>query len=231
MCFSPQGDLVGGAVVTAIGIDACLHLRRRPEFVAIAVFPVLLGLHQIDETFVWWGLQGHVSAGAGRIAMWIYLSFALVVLPVLAPTIVMLAEPTRERRWRMVPFLIIGAGTAVFLATTMATHGATATLGAHHIAYTIGLPDGYLVVGAYIVATCGSLFVSASRHIRLFGILNVIAVVVLARLCATGFTSLWCGYAALVSAAIALHLRYGHRAGPKVAETPVFVSQEASGTA
>ena len=227
MCFSPQGDLVGGVVVTAIGVDACLHLRGRPEFVAVAAFPLLLGLHQIDETFVWWGLQGHVSAGTGRLAMWIYLAFALVVLPVLAPVIVMIAEPTRQRRDRMLPFLLIGVGTAAYLAVTMATNGATATLGTDHISYSIGLSDGYVVVGAYIVATCGPLLVSGFRHVVIFGAANLVAVIVLARLCATGFTSLWCGYAALVSAAIALHLRYGHRTPSAPREV---VTQGASGT-
>jgi len=36
---------------------------------------------------------------------------------------------------------------------------------------------------------------------------NLAAVIALALLCASGFTSLWCFYAALVSGAIALHLR------------------------
>jgi hypothetical protein len=40
-----------------------------------------------------------------------------------------------------------------------------------------------------------------------FGAVNLVAVLVLARLCANGFTSLWCFYAALASGAIALHLR------------------------
>jgi hypothetical protein len=49
-----------------------------------------------------------------------------------------------------------------------------------------------------------------------FGVANLTAVIVLALLCASGFTSLWCFYAALVSAAIALHLRYSKRyAGKK----------------
>ena len=225
MCFSPQGDLVGGAVVAAIGIDACWHARGRPELAAVAALPVVLGLHQIDETFVWWGLQGSVAAGTGRAAMWVYLIFALVVLPVLAPLIVMTAEPVVRRRWQMAPFVLVGAGVAALLGETMATHGANAALGAHHISYSIGLPDGYVVVSAYVVATCVPFLLSSYRHIRYFGVANLVAVIVLARLCATGFTSLWCGYAALVSAAIALHLRYGHRAP---ARTPV--TQGASGT-
>ena len=41
MCFSPEGDLIGGLVVTAIGVDACLHLKGRPEYRLIAPFPIL----------------------------------------------------------------------------------------------------------------------------------------------------------------------------------------------
>jgi len=47
----------------------------------IAPFPILLGLHQIDETFVWWQLQGHVPHALGVVAMWIYLLFAFVACP------------------------------------------------------------------------------------------------------------------------------------------------------
>ena len=93
MCFSPEGDLIGGLVVTAIGVDACYHLRGRPEYRLIAPFPILLGLHQIDETFVWWQLQGHVPHALGVVAMWIYLLFAFVALPTLVPTMVLLLEP------------------------------------------------------------------------------------------------------------------------------------------
>ena len=82
MCFSPTGDLIGGAVVVAIGVDACLHVRGRSEYLAVAALPIVLGLHQIDETFVWWWLQGHVASGVGHVAMWVYLIFAMVVLPI-----------------------------------------------------------------------------------------------------------------------------------------------------
>jgi hypothetical protein len=65
MCFSPEGDLVGGVVVTAIGVDAIRHLRDRKDHLALAALPLVLGFHQIDETFVWWGLQGVVPHGVG----------------------------------------------------------------------------------------------------------------------------------------------------------------------
>ena len=84
MCFSAEADVVAGLVVTAIGVDA-LRQVRRPEERLLGALPVLLGAHLLVEAVVWQGLTGHVDPSVGRQAMWIYLAFALVVLPVLVP--------------------------------------------------------------------------------------------------------------------------------------------------
>src|SRR5580700_5069383 len=119
MCFSPQGDLVGGVVVMGIGVDAWRHLRGRSEYLVVAALPLVLGAHQIDESFVWWGLQGVVPRGVGTVAMWIYLLFALVVLPVLAPLLVLGIEPTARRRWRLAPFVAVGVAVSAILLEAM----------------------------------------------------------------------------------------------------------------
>ena len=50
------------------------------------------------------------------------------------------------------------------------------------------------------------------------GFANLVAVAFLAWLTIDGFASLWCGYAAITSGAIAFHMRYGrpHRSAPYV---------------
>ena len=216
MCFSPEGDLVGGIAVVAIGVDALRHLRRRNDHLALAALPLLLGFHQIDEAFVWWGLQDVVPHDVGRVAMWIYLLIAFVVLPIFVPIVIMLLEPTARRRWRIAPFLAIGTVVSAVLLEAMLRSHPTVTLGAYHLAYSIGLQHGIVIIGFYIVATCGSLLASGFRHIVVFGLANLVAVVVLARLSADGFASLWCFYAAIACGAILLHMRYAkpHRATP-----------------
>ncbi|HXQ44891.1 MAG TPA: DUF6629 family protein [Acidimicrobiales bacterium] len=216
MCFSPEGDLVGGLVVTTIGVDACRHLRGRNNYLLLAATPLVLGAHQIDESLVWWGLQGHVPHLAGRIAMWIYLVIAFVVVPILVPLAILRLQPTARRRWVIAPFVLLGTGVAAVLLKTMLRGPVSVKLGAYHLAYSIGLRDGLVVIGLYIVATCGSLLFSGYRHIVIFGAANVVAVIILARLTADGFASLWCFYAALASGAISLHMRFAkpHRANP-----------------
>lgn len=209
MCFSPQADLVGGIAIGAIGIDTVRHARHARE-VPLAALPLLLAAHQLVETFVWWGLQGKVPAEAGRVALWAYLIFAFGVLPVFVPAAVMAIEPMGRRRWMMAPFLVLGAAVSVTLLVAMIRGPVTASLGNHHIEYGISLSAGALVVGLYIVATCGSLVFSGYPHVTLFGAVNLVAAIVLARLATNGFASIWCAWAAVASGAIALHLRLAH---------------------
>jgi len=208
VCFSPQADLVGGIVVGAIGIDVVRHVHGRRDYLAIAALPLLLAAHQVDEAFVWWGLQGHVSAEVGRVATWIYLLFAFVALPLYVPIAVWALEPPGRRRRAIAAFVGLGAVVSGVLLAAMLHGHVTARLGPYHLSYGTGLHSGGLIVAGYVVATCGSLVFSGYRRIAIFGVVNLVAVVVLARLEIDGFASLWCGWAAITSGAIAVHLRW-----------------------
>ena len=216
MCFSPQGDLAGGIVVSAIGVDAFRHVRGRRSQLLLAATPLLLGVHQIDESLVWWSADGDLSHTVGQVTMWIYLIIALVVVPILVPLSIWHLEPTKRRRWLLASFVALGIAVAAVLFATMLRGPVTVRRGSFHLAYSIGLQHGTVVVGLYIVATCGSLLASGYRHVVVFGLANLAAVIVLARLTADGFASLWCFYAALASGAILLHLRFAkpHRGHP-----------------
>ena len=221
MCFSPQADLAGGLVICAIGIDAVRHVRRRRDLLMLAGIPMLLGVHQLIEALVWWWLQGHVPGGIGRAALWAYLLIAFVVLPVFVPAAVIALEPTRRRKQLMVPFVLIGAVIAVVLLAAMVRGPVSVKLAPYHLSYSIRLSGGLLVIACYVVAVCGSLLVSGYRDVAIFGLVNLVAVVIIARLTVAGFASVWCGWAALSSAAVALHCRFAKPAaqpGPDAAD-------------
>jgi hypothetical protein len=216
MCFSPEADIGGGLLICAIGVDAVRHIGRRREFIAMAWLPVLLGLHQFIEALVWLWLQGHVPRGIGHVALWAYLLIAFVVLPVFIPLAVIALEPTRRRKQLMVPFVLIGIVIAGILLAAMVRGPVSVKLAPYHLSYSIRLSDGLLIVALYVVAVCGPLLVSGYRNVALFGIANLIAVIIIARLTISGFASVWCGWAAITSAAITLHCRvakpHPHRA-------------------
>jgi len=205
-------------VVTAIGVDACRHLRGRNDHLLLAALPVMLGVHQLVEAFVWWGVEGHVPHAVGRAAIWIYLLIAFVVLPIFVPVAVSALEPTLARRWRMAPFVVLGTGVSAVLLYAMLRSPVGATEKRFHISYDVTLSHGGFIVVLYIIAVCGALLFSGYVHIELFGFANLVAIAILAWLTLDGFASLWCGYAALSAGAIALHMRYAkpHRETPYV---------------
>ena len=103
MCFSASADLVGGLVITAIGLDAVRHTSRPPDRL-VAALPLVLGPHQLVEAAVWWGLDGRLSPVVWRAALGLYLTVAFGVLPVLVPLTVAGLEPA-YRRWRTAAFV------------------------------------------------------------------------------------------------------------------------------
>jgi hypothetical protein len=210
VCFSPQADIVGGVLVCAIGVDAVRHIGQRREFVALAWLPSLLGAHQLIEALTWLWLQGHAPRGIGHAALWAYLVIAFVVLPVFVPLAVIAAEPARRRRAMMVPFALAGAVVAVVLLAVMVRGPVQVKLAPYHLSYglRLGGGEGFWIVALYVVAVCAPLLMSGYRSVVVFGAVNLVAVIVIARLTVSGFASVWCGWAAVSAAAIALHCRF-----------------------
>jgi hypothetical protein len=208
MCYSPQADLVGGVAISAIGVDAVRHVHRLHGHLAIASLPLILGAHQLDEAVVWFWQQGHISRSIGELALWIYLLIAFVVLPLFVPLAIVTLEPTKRRRWSMAPFVAIGTGVAVVLLAAMVHGPVGVSARPYHLAYSLHIGGGFYIVGLYVVAVCGALLLSGYRHVAIFGLVNLVAVAVIAKLTVDGFASVWCGWAAVTSGAIALHMRF-----------------------
>jgi len=59
----------------------------------------------------------------------------------------------------------------------------------------------------YVVAACGALVLCSYRDLAALGLMNLVAVPVLMWLTVSGFISLWCFWAAIVSVVIDFHLR------------------------
>ena len=217
MCFSAEADLCTGVIVGAVGIDALRHVGK-PHQIALAATPLLLSVHEIDESFVWWGLHGQVSWPVEHAAIYVFLAIAFV-LPVWVPFAMLGVESRVHRRQWMKGFLVVGAVTTVALLVAIVRGSVSASIDGSHIAYAADISYSEILVALYIVATCGSCLVSSNKWLFLLGLANVSAVIALGWITFTGFTSLWCAWAALTSIAIAVYLRRGgHTVGrPRMA--------------
>ena len=198
MCWSPNADLVAGAVVGALGVASfgrtVLAGRRRD--LALATLPLLLGAHQVIESVVWSGWDDGAVAG-WAVTAWAVIAFP--VLPAFVPLAVALAAG-RGRRLRFVPFAAVGLAVSAVFAYALASGPVTAEAVGHTMRYGIhALPVGSLVVAGYLFATLGALFVSPQPDIRLLGTVGTIGVLICGALWRYAFASTWCALAAVAS--------------------------------
>ncbi len=199
--------MVVGGLVAGIGVDALRHIRE-PKQILLASLPLMFGLHQLDEAFVWLGLQGHVSESIERVGIWVYLIFALAALPAIVPVAVFAVEPSAARRKLIGAMAALGIAVGVSLGVAVFRGSVNAAIDGRHIAYDVSsLHQGGRLTALYVVAGCGALLLCTYRDIALVGMLNLVAVPILMWMTVSGFISLWCFWAAIVGVLVNFHFR------------------------
>ncbi len=110
MCFSPFASFaVGTGLLAAGGYCVRQALRKRLSLLGLAVVPILFGLQQISEGFVWLGLERD-EADLTRTASLVFLLFALAIWPFWFPMQAGLMERQRNRRWILVVLSVLSIG-------------------------------------------------------------------------------------------------------------------------
>lgn len=206
MCFSPQADFTAGAVITGVGVQTLRRVRVRRELI-VGALPLLLGIHQLVEGFVWLGLRGEVSPGLGDTAKEAYIVFAHAILPALVPLGFTLLEPERRRARWMWPVVGLGLFLGAYLLWQVTAYPVGAQLQARCIDYTTRTPNDLVIGVLYVVVTCGPALISSRRYLRWFGVVSLVGVIAAALVRVDELTSLWCVYVALVSVLILEHFR------------------------
>jgi len=206
MCLSAEVDLVASVAIGAVAVDTVRHVAQ-PREILLGSLPALFAMHQFSEMFVWWSLDDAVSTELGRVMMWVYLTFALVVLPSYVPAAIAFVEPDERRRRAMWGMFGIGVVTSTVMAWQLYDGTAEARDSDLHIQYVFGLQWPILVVAGYLVATCTPLLLASWSSLRWYGVANVVAVGVVGAFAIGGIVSLWCFWAAACSFAIAVNMR------------------------
>lgn len=206
MCFSPEADFTAGAIVAGVGVET-LRRVRTPRELIVGALPLLFGIHQLVEGFVWLGLRGEVSQGLGDAAKEAYIVYAHAVLPAIVPLGFMLLEPDTVRSRRLRPFAGVGLLLGAYLLGQVTAYPVGAQQAPHCIVYTTHTPNDVAVTMLYVVVTCGPALLSSRRYLRWFGLASLIGVIATAAVRADDVTSLWCLCAAMVSVLILEHFR------------------------
>lgn len=201
MCFSATANFVGSAVLGAVGVVTLTKVKHRRELL-FAALPTLFAVHQFMEGFVWLGLDGILSPAVAHDMGAAFMLYAQGLLPFLLPLGVFLFEPNAKSRGRMLPFLVIGGATTLYILWALTAFPLELFVKENSIVYINRATNNTAVALLYVVATCGSLFFSKIKMMVIFGGANLAILLVVMEVKRYAFTSLWCAYAAVASVII-----------------------------
>jgi len=201
VCFSAAANFVGSAVLGGIGAVTFTKVKHRRELL-FAALPTLFAVHQFIEGFVWLGLDGILSPAVTHDMGAAFMLYAQGLLPFLLPLSVLLFEPTTKSRRRMLPFLVIGGATTLYILWALTAFSTQVFVQGNSIVYINPATNNTAVAIFYVIATCGSLFFSKVTDMILFGVANFVILVTVMVVKRYAFTSLWCAYAAVASVII-----------------------------
>jgi hypothetical protein len=213
MCFSATANFVGSGVLGAVGVVTLTRVKHRRELL-FATLPILFAIHQFIEGFVWLGLDGILSPAVAHDMGAAFMLYAQGLLPFLLPLSVLLFEPNGASRRRMLPFLVIGGATTLYILWALTAFSLQLSVKANSIVYMNQATNNTAVGVLYVIATCGSLFFSKIRMMVLFGAANLVILLAVMAVKRYAFTSLWCAYAAVASVIILAYFWKSHGERP-----------------
>jgi hypothetical protein len=201
MCFSATANFVGSGVLGAVGVVTLTKVKHKRELL-FATLPTLFAVHQFMEGFVWLGLDGILSPTVAHDMGAAFMLYAQGLLPFLLPLSVFLFEPDRKSRGRMLPFVVLGGATTLYILWALTAFPLQLYVRGNSIVYINQATNNTAVAVLYVIATCGSLFFSKIRMMVIFGAANLAILLAVMEFKRYAFTSLWCAYAAIASAII-----------------------------
>ena len=215
MCFSATANFVGSGVLGAVGVVTLTKVKHRRELL-FAALPTLFAVHQFIEGFVWLGLDGILSPTVAHNMGAAFMLYAQGLLPFLLPLSVLLFEPDKKSRQRMLPFLVLGTATALYILWALTAYRLQLYVRGNSIVYINQATNNTAIALLYVIATCGTLFFSKIKPMIVFGAANLVILLLVMAFKRYAFTSLWCAYAAVASVIILVYFWRSHGSRPFV---------------
>ena len=209
MCFSATASFAVGAILIPTGVYCLVKAYQGNKYyLALAAFPLLFGIQQVIEGGLWLALEQRADLDI-EITATGYLFFAYFLWPFIVPLAALLVEPNARRKSLFMLFGFTGFlyGASLYVPLLLYPEWLSVTIIKDSILYQPVLIYDQIVSRttvrvfyAFIVAV--PLLFSTVSTLRMFGILIFVSVAVSAVFFAYAFVSIWCFFAAILSAYI-----------------------------
>ena len=203
MCFSATASFSAGALLLGIGA-LTLKSTRRPRERPFAVIPMLFAIQQLSEGVIWLTFR-HDAPLLNAAMTHFYSFFSHVLWPIYVPVAVLLIEPPGWRRRALVAFIAAGIAVGAYLLYFLAAFPIVSRPIGQHIEYVSPHFFAMAAMTLYLLSTTVSPIFSRHRMVNVFGILALLSFGAAYFFYATWFISVWCFFAALLSAVVYVH--------------------------
>jgi hypothetical protein len=208
MCFSAGASFTSGVVISAVGVAALKEVKN-PSQLAFASIPLLFGIQQIAEGFVWLALTDPGQTHFQYIGTYVFLTMARIIWPTMIPFCVLLMEEEIKNRRKQAMLLAMGLSVSLYYTYCLIFLNVSPVIEGQHIRYISDFPESLAVpvFFIYFIAGITPLFVSSIRRMHLLGVLMFVSCLVTAVYFVQYLTSVWCFFAAIVSIVVFWILR------------------------
>ncbi len=222
MCFSATASFIAGITLCAVGIAALKKIKSKTERPFVMI-PLLFGIQQLTEGIIWLTFRHDVPL-LKQVTTYIYSVFSHSLWPIYVPFAIGCMETVRWRKKAIFIFLLLGIVVGLYLLYYILTGATVAQVSGGHIAYLS--PHFYQipVMVFYLTASCISCFFSSHTFVKIFGGLLLFSFITAYLIHIQTLISVWCFFAAILSAVIYLHARRKNSGGPISRQTPIIVS-------
>ena len=206
MCFSATASFSAGALLLGIGTVTlrsalATHQRRALPFAAI---PMLFAMQQLIEGVIWLTFAEEVTR-LNAAMTYAYSFFSHVLWPVYVPVAVLLMEPAVWRRRTLTAFVAAGAAVGAYLLYVLLAYPIMSRPTGQHIVYDSPHFFAAATMTLYLLSTAISPLLSTHRWVVVFGALAMLSFAAAYAFYAMWFISVWCFFAALLSAVVGVH--------------------------
>ena len=218
MCFSATASFSAGAILLGLG-TLTLKAARRPRELPLAAIPLLFAIQQLSEGVIWLTF-GFEAPLLNTVMTHVYSFFSHVLWPIYVPVAVLLIEPPGRRRQALLTFVAAGLAVGVYLLYFLVAFPVVSRPTGQHIEYVSPHFFAAAAMTLYLLSTTVSPILSTHRIVKVFGVLALLSFAAAYFFYLTWFISVWCFFAALLSAVVYLHFvlqRRTRRAAPQPA--------------
>jgi hypothetical protein len=209
MCFSAEASFAASGVLAASSI-AISRIPKERASIPLSLFPAVFATHQFIEGIVWLNHDGVLPDAFKSGAVYAYVLIAFVLWPVFVPFSAYLIETERKRRAIMLICQAIGLGVGLTLLLSFVRDSVQVSADCCSLSYQVNAPE--LLIAPYLVAVAIPFLASSRKGLMLFGVaITVSCAAAAVAASATTFPSVWCFFAAILSAGLYLYFRTAAR--------------------